>query len=279
MLGARRDGTATIDTSRGLLMTVLGELVRPNGGVVWTQTLIATMELLGVQQKAARQAVARMHERGWLDRTKVGRRTRWSLTETADALLETGARRIYDFGAGVLEWDRRWLVILASVPESDRNLRYRMSVGLNWAGFGSLGQGTWLSPWTSQELAAVHLLEELGVNATSFVAEIGRIGRGPDLATQAWDLPALRDRYDAFLADTSDLVGQPEDEPSAVTDLIAVVHGWRRFPFLDPDLPSELLPADWPAASAARRFAASRSALVGPATAWWRESEASFAPP
>ena len=97
-LGARRDRSATIDTSRGLLMTVLGELVLPNGGAVWTQTLIETMELLDVRPKAARQSIARMHDRGWLDRTKVGRRTRWRLTVDAEALLASGARQIYDFG-------------------------------------------------------------------------------------------------------------------------------------------------------------------------------------
>jgi phenylacetic acid degradation operon negative regulatory protein len=153
-----------------------------------------------------------------------------------------------------------------------------MSVGLSWAGFGSLGQGTWLSPWTSHEAAVVQLLEELGVAATSFLAELGRIGSGADLAAQAWDLPALRDRYDTFMVDTERLVDRLEDGPSAVVDLIALVHAWRRFPFVDPDLPSELLPTDWPAASAARRFATLRSALVGPATEWWRDTEASVAP-
>jgi len=278
-LGARRDRSATIDTGRGLLMTVLGELVLPNGGVAWTQTLIETMELLDVRPKASRQAIARMHDRGWLDRTKVGRRTRWELTAAAEALLASGARRIYEFGRDPKPWDRRWLVLLARVPERNRNLRYRMSVGLSWAGFGSLGQGTWLSPWTCREERAVQLLDDIGVNATSFVAELGRLGSGTDLATQAWDLPALHDRYDGFLSDTAGLVGGGSDGPSAVADLVALVHRWRHFPFLDPDLPEELLPADWPAPSAVRRFADLRAALLGPATAWWMATERSFAIP
>jgi phenylacetic acid degradation operon negative regulatory protein len=33
------------------------------------------------------------------------------------------------------------------------------------------------------------------------------------------------------------------------------VHAWRRFPFLDPDLPAELLPADWPRPRAHDLFA------------------------
>jgi phenylacetic acid degradation operon negative regulatory protein len=278
-LGARRDRSATIDTGRGLLMTVLGELVLPNGGAVWTQTLIETMELLDVRPKAARQSIARMHDRGWLDRTKMGRRTRWQLTVDAEGLLASGARRIYDFGRQPKTWDGRWLVLLARVPERNRNLRYRMSVGLSWAGFGSLGQGTWLSPWTCREERAVQLLDDLGVNATSFVAELGQLGSGTDLATQAWDLPVLQARYEGFLSDTTGLVGGVPDGASAVADLVALVHRWRHFPFLDPDLPAELLPADWPAPDAVRRFADLRAALLGPAIAWWMASEESLAIP
>ena len=33
-----------------------------------------------------------------------------------------------------------------------------------------------------------------------------------------------------------------------------MVQAWRRFPFLDPDLPSELLDHDWPGPRAAAMF-------------------------
>ena len=33
-----------------------------------------------------------------------------------------------------------------------------------------------------------------------------------------------------------------------------MVHAWRKFPFLDPDLPGELLPARWPRARAHALF-------------------------
>jgi len=32
------------------------------------------------------------------------------------------------------------------------------------------------------------------------------------------------------------------------------VHAWRRFPFLDPQLPRELLPANWSGSQAAELF-------------------------
>jgi phenylacetic acid degradation operon negative regulatory protein len=39
-----------------------------------------------------------------------------------------------------------------------------------------------------------------------------------------------------------------------------LVHAWRKFPFLDPDLPLELLPARWPRRRAHGLFAARHAA-------------------
>lgn len=269
MLGVRQDARAGVDTSNGLLLTVLGEFVLPHGGRVWTQSLIALLELLDVRDKAARQSLARMHRRGWLDREKVGRRVRWLLTRGSRELLEPGARRIYEFGQRTPEWDGSWIVVLASVPERERKLRYRMTAGLNWAGFGSLGQGVWISPWLDQERAVVELLTSHGIDATTFRARLGDLGSPRAIAAEAWDLTALRSQYETFLAETAGLLRRPPDGGAAAAALTLLVHHWRRFPFLDPDLPAALLPVDWPGPPAARRFADLRAALRTPADVWW----------
>lgn len=264
------------------MLTILGEFVLPNDEAAWTQTLIAAMELVGVKDKAARQAIARMRERDWLTRTRVGRQTRWELTPSARRLLEAGAQRIYGFGQASREWDGTWLILLASVPERDRNIRYRMGVELSWAGFGSLGHGTWLSPWPDQEELAVSVLDSLGVDAISFRAELGRLGTTEQLATEAWDLPRVRSQYDEFLAETDRLAAGVGTDGMAGADaaarLIGLVHQWRRVPFLDPELPLALLPDDWPGLRAAARFAELRAWLSPPATAWWRTTEARHTP-
>jgi phenylacetic acid degradation operon negative regulatory protein len=278
VLGARIDGRASADSSRDVLMTILGEYVLPNGHRAWTRTILALMASMGVRDKAARQALSRMSDRGWIDRERVGRQTRWTLTEHSRRLLESGADRIYHFGQVARPWDGSWLVLLASVPEPERRVRYRMGLGLNWAGFGSIGQGIWLSPWRQQEDVAVGLLNDLGVRATSFRAELGSLGSGPALAREAWDLPVLRAQYDDFLADTKRLVEVLLNPAEAATELAGLVHRWRRFPFLDPDLPAELLPHDWPGPAAARRFADLRAALLPGAQAWWRGAEAEPTP-
>lgn len=278
VLGVRQDASVGVDTANGLLLTILGEFVLPHEGRAWTQTVLALLELLGVRDKSARQSVARMHQRGLLHRDKVGRQVQVVLTERARELLAPGARRIYDFGQHPGHWDGSWIVLLASVPERERNLRYRLTAGLNWAGFGSLGQGVWVSPWLGQEWAAVRLLETLGIVATTFRAQLGELGSPPSVAADAWDLVALRELYDSFIADTAGLARRRPTGGQAAAELTLLVHRWRRFPFLDPDLPTELLPRDWPGPRAAQRFASVREALRPQADLWWSEVDADLGP-
>jgi phenylacetic acid degradation operon negative regulatory protein len=273
--GVRADSSPSVDTSRGLLLTVLGEFALPHDGQAWTQTLVTLMERLGVQHKTTRQALARMEQRGWLSRQKLGRRTRWLLTGELRELLELGARRIYDFGQLRKAWDGTWVVLLASIPERERHLRYRMGVGLGWAGFGSVGQGVWISPWSDDEAVVVDLLQRLGVDGTTFRAELGRLGSAPQLAESAWELPQLRLSYERFLDETRSLVAASGDSGvDAAAALTTLVHRWRRFPLLDPDLPDEVLPNDWPQRDAAQRFAELRASLTSEARSWWRRCEA-----
>lgn len=265
------------DTSRDLLWTTLGEFVLPHDKAVWTQTLVAVMDRLDVRDKATRQAVARLHDRGWLQRSRVGRRTRWSLDPSAEALLTEGAARIYGFGHDEHGWDGRWLLVLASVPERNRGLRYRMGVGLRWAGFGSLGNGLWVSPWTEREAAVVELTESLGVEATIFIGELGALGTPAGCADEAWDLSDLAGQYRAFLREVETIEPASLPAEDAAAELVTLVHRWRRFPLLDPDLPPELLPPDWPGPDAVKRFAELRQALLPAATEWWLAAEARYA--
>ena len=274
VLGATHDGRATADSARGLLITVLGEFVRPHGAA-WTQTLIEVMEALGVQPKATRQSLARLADSGWLERTKEGRRTRWHLTETSRALLESGADRIYGFGQSPRAWDGRWSVLLTSLPDGHPTSRHRLKARLGWAGYASFEQGAWISPWTDHEDAAVQVLGDLGIRvATSFVAELGQLGNGRDIMSRAWKLADVGAQYRDFI----DMTPPPGSASGvdAATQLTQLVHRWRRFPFLDPELPAELLPDGWLGAPAAQLFADTRAALIGPATAWWLASEEQF---
>ena len=53
-----------------------------------------------------------------------------------------------------------------------------------------------------------------------------------------------------------------------------LVHAWRKFPFLDPDLPADLLPARWPRERAHELFADRHERWQAAARAWFEGLEA-----
>jgi phenylacetic acid degradation operon negative regulatory protein len=241
-------------SARSLLMTMLGEFVLPRGGSVWTQALVSALALFGIEHKSARQALARTAAEGLLASERVGRQVRWSLTPPGQRLLSEGARRIYSFGRDEVEWDGRWLLLLVSVPESQRDLRHRIRTQLNWAGFGSPAAGVWVSPHPSQQAEGQRILADAGMDssAMSFVASYGQLGSQDMLVARSWDLGALEQRYEDFIDEFTGL--NPATGEAALQAQTRLVHEWRRFPFLDPRLPAQLLPDNWSGVKATDLF-------------------------
>lgn len=227
--------------ARSTLLTVLGEYLLPRPDGVWQEALIGSLRLLGFTPSAARQAVVRSAREGWLEGERIGRRSKMRLTASSTELLADGARRIYGFGRPVA-WDGRWVLVVLRVPEPRRELRHRLTTRLAWAGFGSLGGGLWITPHAGRE---AQIQAEEPAQLLSFNAELGALGDTAKVIQEAWDLPGLRQHYEQFLADFGP---DPDsgDDGAVFASQTALVHAWRRFPFIDPDLPDDLLPPDWP---------------------------------
>jgi phenylacetic acid degradation operon negative regulatory protein len=249
--------------ARSLLLTILGEYVLPRGTAVWQEALVSALTSVGYTEHAARQALSRSAREGWLRAERRGRRARMALSEGAVELLRSGAERIYTFGQAH-EWDGRWLVLVLRVPEERREVRHQLRTRLAWAGLGSLGGGVWLTPHVQREgeLAAA-INDEPAADATSFVATVGSLGNPASVAAAAWDLGAVRRHYEAFIEDFARV--RPASGEAAFRMQTLLVHAWRKFPFLDPDLPFELLPQRWPRRRAHDLFVAQHGRWQPPA--------------
>ncbi|WP_301176812.1 PaaX family transcriptional regulator [Actinomadura geliboluensis] len=241
-------------SARSLLLTVLGEFVLPGGEAVWTATFLRALGLLGVEEKAVRQALARSAAEGWLAGERRGRRTAWRLTPAGERLLTDGTERIYGFGGPVGPWDGRWLLVLATVPETSRRLRHLLRTRLAWSGLGNLSPGVWVSPHPGREPEVRGVLAEIGVADTStlFTGGLGDLAEARRVARQAWDLDEIELAYEDFLDAVR--APRPADEPGTFAAHTRLVQEWRRFPFLDPALPAELLPDDWSGSQAFALF-------------------------
>ncbi|WP_375497855.1 PaaX family transcriptional regulator C-terminal domain-containing protein [uncultured Jatrophihabitans sp.] len=265
-----RRHAAGSDSARGQLFTVLGEFVLPSGGTAWTSSFIDIFARLGVEEKAIRQALMRTASDGFLVSERVGRRTRWTLTPSAHQLLVEGTERIYCFTGASSGWDGRWLLVLARTPETERPTRHLLRTRLTWAGLGSPAPGVWVSTHADRVPEVEIALVEAGLlsEAQVFVATHQGRGRLTELVRQAWDLEAIETAYEDFITRFSaPIAGDP------LVSTVELVHAWRRFPWIDPLLPDELLPAPWSGVTAASLFARRHADWAADARAAWQALE------
>lgn len=230
-----------------LVMTLLGAFVVPHDRLVWSGGLVTLLGEFGFSAGAARVALARMVHRGTLDRQKSGRLVSYRPTPRAIALLEEGDRRIFSLGREAHSAEL-WTVLWHAIPEERRLERARLARRLRFLGFGSVQDGTWISPH-DREREVVALVDELSVAGYAGVM-LGRPAGSLDfgaLVSRAWDLDALDERYRGFVdefAPHARAGGRRRmDDREAFLLRTRLVHVFRRFPALDPELPDDLMRA------------------------------------
>lgn len=254
---------------RSLLLTILGEFVFPRAAPVWTRTFVSALEVLGFGESGTRQALRRSAAAGWLRPLRRGRETRWELTSSMEAVLRAGSERIYGFGRARRSTRDGWLLLYVAPPASRRRRR-QLSERLAWAGFGSLATGVWICPDRSREAEAEAVLDQLDLRETASVSgHAGGIGDVETLVARAWSLDTVAERHRRFLEQVSGL--RPRGARARFVALTRMVHLWRTIPYIDPDLPEDLLPRPWIGHRAARGFRELRERWSPDAQRWWEE--------
>lgn len=222
--------------------------------------LIRLLGDVGVDQQAVRSAASRMKRRGTLVSETRGRRRGYALSERTLEAIHEGDSRI--FGARPQpRVEDGWALAIFSVPESDRRKRHVLRSRLESLGFGNLSPGVWIAP-AHHVAEAERLMRRLGLAPYLhlFTARERSLDEARRLVASSWDLDALREHYDAFIAELTPLLrkwsteAQALDDREAFVDYVETLHRWRRFPYLDPGLPEQLLPERWPGGEAARLF-------------------------
>lgn len=252
---------------------MLGEYVLPHGGAVWTSTVVSALATLGVTERNARQALARLRGQGIVESERHGRNVRWLLTDHAMRLLTTGAERIYGFGTRGESWDGHWLVVICSIPETQRQKRHRLRTRLTFEGFGFVAPSVAVCPHRDRAEAANEILRSLDLDgeAVTLDARTGPLTPDLRLVQSAWQLDALGHRYEGFI-EAVDRV-DPRTPTDAFRSMILMVDAWRHFPFGDPDLPTHLLPPGWPGQRAQALFESRHQQWGQDATAWYLAAE------
>jgi phenylacetic acid degradation operon negative regulatory protein len=253
---------------RALIVSLFGLYAHELGGWLSVATIVRLMADLGVDEQATRSAVFRLKKRGWLEAQKQGRTAGYRASADALEILAEGDTRIYGRRRGTP--DDGWLLVVFSVPESERDQRHRLRSTLTRLGLGTIGPGTWVAPGHLGDavLAALHrggLAQFTDVfRATHLTGAPGR-----DTIAAWWDLDALEATYADYLRRFAGVAARWEDHPGddarAFADHVPAVTAWRRLPYLDPGLPLEYLPEDWIGSRAQALFDRLRELLAAPA--------------
>ena len=242
------------------IYTLFGDFVQRDPAApheLWVGGLIRLMGEFGLSEQAVRQAVSRMSRQGWLQAQKRGSRSFYALTDRGRRRVEAISPRIY---GPVVEWDGRWRMLTYSVAEIKREGRDGLRKDLLVLGWAPLSASTWLSPHDALD-AARSAAESNGVleNIDLFAGEYFGPHTDRELLERCWDLPEIAAQYRDFIARYEPRLqneranhGMHDDE--AFVERMWLVHDYRKFTYVDPGLPSTLLPAHWPGTSAAALF-------------------------
>lgn len=247
--------------TRSMIFTLYGDYISRYGNVIWIGSLIRLLKEFGHNEQSVRAAISRMSKQGWVESEKKGNKSYYSLTNRGKARMNEASKRIYKEDSP--EWDGLWRMLIYTIPEEKRHLRDDLRQELVWSGFGSLSTGCWITP-NPIEKQVEDLIEkyEVGSYVNFFRASHEGMSDHKGLVEKCWDLDTINERYAAFieeykkdlLADKAKIANEDMSDGSCFVKRALLVHHYRKFLFIDPSLPRELLPEKWIGDAAAEVF-------------------------
>lgn len=239
--------------SKSVAMTVFGDSITPRGGAVWLGSLIALLAPFGISDRLVRTSVFRLAEEGWLEASREGRRSLYTLTAPGLRRFERAYKRIY--APTGLNWDGRWTMLLTAPEIISALQRANLRKELLWEGFGMIAPGIFAHPG-GKAAALEEILARLDVTGKVFVysaAASDEVSSRPlsDLVAHCWELDKVLDGYRHFIDCFAPLLKLVKsrsklDPEQAFAIRTLLIHTFRRAQLHDPQLPLELLPEDWP---------------------------------
>lgn len=252
---------STLVHARSALFDLYGDHLRARGARAPVAALVRLLAPLGVHPPAVRTAVSRMVRQGWLEPVRLDGQPGYALTSRARRRLDDAAARIYRTSPdgsgpagtnGSSGWDQHWhLGILREVPNARR--RDQLASQLAFLGWAPLSDGAWVGLRNDAEVDQILGVEGIAADRFRAPVDAGAV----EFARRVWKLDELGASYDAWLIEAKALVdgaGDDTTDEQAFAVRSELVHEWRKFLFLDPGLPGELLPDDWAGTRAAAYF-------------------------
>ncbi|MGZ3145860.1 PaaX family transcriptional regulator [Lentzea chajnantorensis] len=248
-----------------LIVTIFGLYARGEDNWLSVASVVQLMADLGVEGQAARSSISRLKRRGVVRSDRRDGAAGYALAEPTLEALAEGDARIFERRRATT--DDGWLVVVFSVPESERDKRHALRTSLTQLGFGTASPGVWVAPGN----LAVETRRTLERRGLSEYVDIfaGRHFAFGDLRSKVrswWDLDELADLYADFVRRHRPVLDTPPAGAlGAFRTYVPMLTQWRRLPYSDPGLPLALLPPGWNGVTAEALFEELNTTLSAPA--------------
>ncbi|MFD6442119.1 PaaX family transcriptional regulator C-terminal domain-containing protein [Peribacillus sp. NPDC060186] len=246
---------------RSLLYTLFGDFVQYYGGEVWIGTLIKMMNHFGISESSVRGAILRLVQQDLIIGRKIGNKSYYSLTPKGKRNMDDGVKRVYTIRNH--QWDGLWRVVTYSIPEEKRVLRNQVRKELSWTGFGLLSNSIWVSP-NPLEKQVLTLMDTYDLKDYLIIFSSSQVitHTNEEILRTCWELNEINKNYLTFiqqyeskLHDMQQAVWEDTiSNEQCFYERTKIVHEYRKFLFLDPGFPLDLLPDDWHGVKARELF-------------------------
>ena len=232
-----------------MVVTLFGDSISQHGGWIWLGSLIQALIPFGYTERLVRTAVFRLAQQDWLQIKKIGRRSYYCFTDSANHFTGKAARRIYS--ASTQEWDGSWTLVSPVFVPEDKKAEFRKS--MLWQGYHSLVNGMYAHP-SSEKTSLEETLHEQNLLGKVIVFsasadDLDSQAALKTLAEQKWNLEELREMYGDFLRfyrPLTSTLGKNNPGPELSFQIrTLMLHEYRRVLLRDPDFPEAMLPNGW----------------------------------
>ncbi|MDR6997661.1 phenylacetic acid degradation operon negative regulatory protein PaaX [Neobacillus niacini] len=261
------------ENTRSMIFTIYGDYIHHYGNKIWIGSLIGLLKEFGHNEQAVRVAVSRMLKQGWVQSEKIENRSYYFLTKQGVDRIEEAGNRIFKLNPN--EWDGKWRVLMYTIPEEKRQIRDELRQELLWSGFGSFSNACWISP-NNLEKEVKLLIDKYDISeyVDFFVSEYIGPRDNKTLVEKSWPLEEVVEKYEEFIITYSKLFFANQEiinrgemtDAQCFVERTKLVHEYRKFLFIDPGLPKELLPENWNGNLAATLFNQYYQLLAEPAS-------------
>ncbi len=262
-------GAADI-SARSVLVTIIGDTLVPIRSSLWMSQMLRLSNVFGFNDRLVRTSMNRLVAEEWLFTERVGRQSRYHLTDLAFTESARAADRIY--GVDDADWSGEWVLLFVpntvNAAQSSRIVEH-----FRWHGYVPVSAGVMAGPGaeseSTRELLALVDPDLSPVIATATFDELAELVESgfflaeTDGRDQARAYSAFVDRYEPMLN-----MVKKADPVEAFGLRTMVIHDLRRIRLRWPELPVQARPVDWPGVAAADIASQLYETLVSASANW-----------